>query len=132
RLNVVPIQVPSLRERREDIRELAQHFLSRSAVQLGRVAQSLSEGAAQLLESYPWPGNIRELQNLMERLATLCESQIVEESDLPLEFVVAGGVKREAERGTSLAAAVDAFEVGRASCREGGVVWAWRGRVRKV
>ena len=112
RLNVVPIQVPSLRERREDIRELAQHFLSRSAVQLGRVAQSLSEGAAQLLESYPWPGNIRELQNLMERLATLCESQIVEESDLPLEFVVAGGLKREAERETSLAAALGAFEKG--------------------
>ena len=112
RLNVVPIQVPSLRERREDIRELAQHFLSRSAVQLGRVAQSLSESAAQLLESYPWPGNIRELQNLMERLATLCESQIVEESDLPLEFVVAGGLKREAERETSLAAALGAFEKG--------------------
>src|SRR6267154_4599411 len=102
RLNVVPIQVPSLRERREDIRELAQHFLSRSAVQLGRMPQTLTEASAQLLESYPWPGNIRELQNLMERLATLCESQIVEESDLPLEFVVQGGLKREAERETSL------------------------------
>jgi DNA-binding NtrC family response regulator len=112
RLNVVPIQVPSLRERREDIRELAQHFLSRSAVQLGRMPQTLTEASAQLLESYPWPGNIRELQNLMERLATLCESQIVEESDLPLEFVVAGGLKREAERETSLAAALDAFEKG--------------------
>jgi two-component system, NtrC family, response regulator AtoC len=112
RLNVVPIQVPALRERKEDIRELAQHFLSRSAVQLGRIAQSLADGAAQLLESYPWPGNIRELQNLMERLATLCESQIIEESDLPLEFVVAGGLKREAERENSLAAALDAFEKG--------------------
>ena len=112
RLNVVPIQVPSLRERREDIRELAQHFLSRSAVQLGRMPQTLTEASAQLLESYPWPGNIRELQNLMERLATLCESQIVEESDLPLEFVVQGGLKREAERETSLAAALDAFEKG--------------------
>jgi DNA-binding NtrC family response regulator len=112
RLNVVPIQVPALRERREDIRELAQHFLSRSAVQLGRTPQTLAEGAALLLDSYPWPGNIRELQNLMERLATLCESQIIEESDLPLEFVVAGGLKREAERETNLAAALDAFEKG--------------------
>jgi DNA-binding NtrC family response regulator len=112
RLNVVPIQVPALRERREDIRELAQHFLSRSAVQQGRTPQTLTEGAAQLLDSYPWPGNIRELQNLMERLATLCESQIIEESDLPLEFVVAGGLKREAERETSLSAALNAFEKG--------------------
>src|SRR5438105_107701 len=112
RLNVVPIQVPPLRERREDIRELANHFLARSAVQLGRIPQTLSDGAAQLLESYAWPGNIRELQNLLERMAVLCESQIIEESDLPLEFVVAAGLKREAERETSLQAAMSAFERG--------------------
>ena len=112
RLNVVPIQVPPLRERREDIRELANHFLARSAVQLGRIPQTLSDGAAQLLETYPWPGNIRELQNLLERMAVLCESQIIEESDLPLEFVVAAGLRREAERETSLQAAMSAFERG--------------------
>ena len=112
RLNVVPIQVPPLRERREDIRELAHHFLARSAVQLGRIPQTLSDGAAQLLETYAWPGNIRELQNLLERMAVLCESQIIEESDLPLEFVVAAGLRREAERETSLQAAMSAFERG--------------------
>src|SRR5712672_3429934 len=112
RLNVVPIQVPPLRERREDIRELAHHFLARSAVQLGRIPQKLSDGAAQLLETYPWPGNIRELQNLLERMAVLCESQIIEESDLPLEFVVAAGLRREAERETSLQSAMSAFERG--------------------
>jgi DNA-binding NtrC family response regulator len=112
RLNVVPIQVPPLRERREDIRELAHHFLARSAVQLGRIPQTLSDGAAQLLETYPWPGNIRELQNLLERMAVLCESQMIEESDLPLEFVVAAGLRREAERETSLQAAMSAFERG--------------------
>jgi DNA-binding NtrC family response regulator len=112
RLNVVPIQVPPLRERREDIRELAHHFLARSALQLGRIPQTLSDGAAQLLEGYAWPGNIRELQNLLERMAVLCESQIIEESDLPLEFVVAAGLKREAERETSLQAAMSAFERG--------------------
>src|SRR6266849_3633375 len=112
RLNVVPIQVPPLRERREDIRELAHHFLARSAVQLGRIPQTLSDGAAQLLETYPWPGNIRELQNLFERMAVLCESQMIEESDLPLEFVVAAGLRREAERETSLQAAMSAFERG--------------------
>ncbi len=112
RLNVVPIQVPPLRERREDIRELAHHFLARSAVQLGRIPQTLSDGATQLLETYPWPGNIRELQNLLERMAVLCESQIIEESDLPLEFVVAAGLRRDAERETSLQAAMSAFERG--------------------
>ncbi|HEX9603639.1 MAG TPA: sigma-54 dependent transcriptional regulator [Myxococcales bacterium] len=112
RLNVVPIQVPPLRDRREDIRELAHHFLARSAVQLGRIPQTLSDGAAQLLETYPWPGNIRELQNLLERMAVLCESQIIEESDLPLEFVVTAGQRRDAERETSLQSAMSAFERG--------------------
>ncbi len=112
RLNVVPIQVPPLRERREDIRELAHHFLARSAVQMGRIPQTLSDGAAQLLETYPWPGNIRELQNLLERMAVLCESQIIEESDLPLEFVVTAGQRRDAERETSLQSAMSAFERG--------------------
>jgi DNA-binding NtrC family response regulator len=112
RLNVVPIQVPPLRERREDIRELAHHFLARSAVQLGRIPQVLSDGAAHLLETYPWPGNIRELQNLLERMAVLCESQIIEESDLPLEFVVAAGLRRDAEKETSLQSAMSAFERG--------------------
>jgi DNA-binding NtrC family response regulator len=112
RLNVVPIQVPPLRERREDIRELAQHFLARSAVQIGRMPQTLAEGAAQLLEGYAWPGNIREMQNLIERMAALCEPQVIEESDLPLEFVVAAGLRREAERETSLSSAMSAFEKG--------------------
>ena len=112
RLNVVPIQVPPLRDRREDIRELAHHFLGRSAAQVGRIPQTLSDGAAQLLENYAWPGNIRELQNLIERMAVLCESQIIEESDLPLECVVAAGLRREAEKETSLTAAMSAFERG--------------------
>jgi DNA-binding NtrC family response regulator len=112
RLNVVPIQVPPLRERRNDIRELAHAFLARSAMQLGRQQQALSEGAALLLEGYAWPGNIRELQNLSERLAVLCEQQVIEESDLPLEFVVAADLRREAERETSLQEAMSAFERG--------------------
>jgi DNA-binding NtrC family response regulator len=112
RLNVVPIQLPPLRDRREDVRELAQHFLGRFAVQVGRIPQTLSDDAAQLLENYAWPGNIRELQNLLERMAVLCESQVIEESDLPLEFVVAAGLRREAEKETSLTAAMSAFERG--------------------
>src|SRR5439155_24579967 len=60
RLKVVPIELPPLRERREDIRDLAQHFLARNAAEHGRLPQTLSEGALQLLERYRWPGNIRE------------------------------------------------------------------------
>jgi len=55
RLKVVPIELPPLRERREDIRDLAQQFLARTAAEHGRAAQTLSEGALQLLDRYRWP-----------------------------------------------------------------------------
>ena len=112
RLKVVPIEVPPLRSRREDVRDLAQHFLSHFAARHGRPVQTLSEDAGQLLEQYAWPGNIRELQNLMERLVVVCEMQVIEESDLPLEITVAAGLSREASRETSLSAAMDTFEKG--------------------
>jgi DNA-binding NtrC family response regulator len=109
---VVPIHLPPLRERRDDIRDLAQHFLGRFALKNGRPRQSLSDAAAQVLEAYRWPGNIRELENTMERLVCICDSAIIEESDLPLEISVAAGLRQEAERETSLNAAIAAFEKG--------------------
>ena len=112
RLKVVPIQMPPLRERREDIGELAQHFLGRFCVQHGRPRQQLSDAAVQILETYAWPGNIRELENLIERLVVVSDSAIIEESDLPLELSVAAGLQREAERESSLTAAMSAFEKG--------------------
>src|SRR5919202_55588 len=86
RLKVVPIELPPLRERREDIRDLAQHFLARNAAEHGRPPQTLSDGALQLLERYRWPGNIRELENIMARMTVVCDSQVIEESDLPYDF----------------------------------------------
>src|SRR5207245_9472091 len=62
RLKVVPIELPPLRERREDIRDLAQHFLARNAAEHGRGPQTLWEGALQLLERDSWPGTLRELE----------------------------------------------------------------------
>ena len=112
RLKVVPMQLPALRERREDIRDLAMHFLNRFALQHGRPRQTLSDTAASVLESYDWPGNIRELENLIERLVVVCDSAIIEESDLPLELSVAAGLRREAERESSLNSAMNAFEKG--------------------
>ena len=76
RLNVVPIALPPLRERREDVVLLARHFLDRAA-QDGLPRKALAEDAAQLLMAYHWPGNVRELQNLMQRLAVLSRENVI-------------------------------------------------------
>src|SRR5262249_56213311 len=67
RLNVLPVVVPPLRERKADVARLAQHFLERFAEAEGRGPMTLTDDARELLEEYYWPGNIRELRNLMER-----------------------------------------------------------------
>ncbi len=73
RLKVVPIRVPPLRERREDILPLAKHFLAQFNRQFGKNFEAVDSGAEQLLMSYPWPGNIRELRNLFERIVLLSQ-----------------------------------------------------------
>ena len=112
RLKVVPIEMPALRERREDVPELAQYFITRFCAQHGRSLRQLSEGAAQQLEQHNWPGNVRELENSMERAVLLGEGDQIEESDLPLEMTVAAGLTSEAARETNLQAAMAAFEKG--------------------
>ncbi len=90
RLNVVPISLPALRERREDVILLAKHFLERAA-QEGLPRKTLSDDAAQLLMAYHWPGNVRELQNLMQRLAVLSRENVIAgevlRNSLPLDLV---------------------------------------------
>ncbi len=76
RLNVVPIRLPPLRERTEDIADLARHFLERARAD-GLPAKSLDAGAVAALRAYRWPGNIRELENLMRRLAALCPDEVI-------------------------------------------------------
>ncbi|KEQ54876.1 Nitrogen metabolism transcriptional regulator, NtrC, Fis Family [Sphingobium chlorophenolicum] len=92
RLNVVPVALPALRERREDVILLARHFLDRAA-QDGLPRKSLSEDAAQLLMAYHWPGNVRELQNMMQRLAVLSRENVINadllRNSLPLDAVPA-------------------------------------------
>jgi DNA-binding NtrC family response regulator len=73
RLKVVPIRVPPLRERREDILPLARHFLAQFNRQFGKSFEAIDPGAEQVLLSYPWPGNIRELRNLFERIVLLSQ-----------------------------------------------------------
>jgi formate hydrogenlyase transcriptional activator len=74
RLNVFPIVVPPLRERREDIPLLVEYFIDRFARQAGKSFHVLNKGSLDLLQSYPWPGNIRELQNVVEPSVIVCES----------------------------------------------------------
>jgi formate hydrogenlyase transcriptional activator len=75
RLNVFPIHVPALRERPEDILLLAKHFIERYAATAGKRIRRADKRTAELLESYHWPGNIRELQNVIERAMILCDSE---------------------------------------------------------
>jgi formate hydrogenlyase transcriptional activator len=74
RLNVFPIHVPSLRERREDILLLAKYFIARYAAKTGKTIRWIDKHTAQLLQAYDWPGNIRELQNVVERAMILCDA----------------------------------------------------------
>jgi transcriptional regulator with PAS, ATPase and Fis domain len=86
RLNVFPIEIPSLRERREDIPLLVEYFIDRYARKACKHFKNVERRTLQVLQSYPWPGNIRELQNVIERSVILCESDIlsIDESWLPL------------------------------------------------
>lgn len=76
RLNVFPIEVPPLRERREDIPLLLDHFIKRYANKSGKTIRSIDKKTVELFKSYSWPGNIRELQNVIERSIIVCESEI--------------------------------------------------------
>ena len=76
RLNVFPIEIPSLRERRADIPLLVEYFIDRYARKAGKNITTVDKKTLRLLESYPWPGNIRELQNVIERSIILCETEI--------------------------------------------------------
>jgi len=86
RLNVVPIHIPPLRERREDIPLLLDHFLAKFNDRLKKQIGSVSADAISRMVSYHWPGNIRELENMMERTMLFCESPEIGVSDLPPEI----------------------------------------------
>ena len=84
RLNVIELRVPSLRARRDDIEVLAAHMLKRLAKDTGQAAARLHPQALEALKSYRFPGNVRELENVLERAHTLCENRMIETEDLRL------------------------------------------------
>jgi two-component system response regulator AtoC len=83
RLNVVPITLPPLRERREDIPLLVEHFREKYNQRLGKSIEGFDDDAIACLLAYPWPGNIRELENMVERTLLFCERPVVQRQDLP-------------------------------------------------
>jgi DNA-binding NtrC family response regulator len=89
RLNVIPIKVPPLRERTEDIPELARFFLRRYNARFRKGINDISASAIKMLQAYWWPGNIRELENLIERLVAISDKEWITDEDLPFDFVFA-------------------------------------------
>ena len=87
RLNTVEIELPPLRERREDIPVLAEHFMRTYARKYGRPIQRLSQDAMATISAYPWPGNVRSLKHALERAVILCEGDTLRPSDFPLPRV---------------------------------------------
>jgi DNA-binding NtrC family response regulator len=83
RLNVIPIQVPPLRHRVEDIPLLVEHFLQVLSARIGRAAPRLEDHVLQDLMAYPWPGNVRELRNVLERALILQPEPVIGSLDLP-------------------------------------------------
>ena len=86
RLHVVPIEVPALRERPDDIPLLVTHFVERFSRAFGRPVSGTTAAAMNLLQRYPWPGNVRELRNVIERTVILLPGERIEAGDLPVEL----------------------------------------------
>ncbi len=83
RINVVPLELPPLRERGDDVFLLIRKFTDRFAKELGKPAPEFSDRALAALRSYPWPGNVRELENVVQRLVLMAESKVIDTPDLP-------------------------------------------------
>jgi nitrogen regulation protein NR(I) len=86
RLNVVPIRLPALRERRQDIDSLVKYFLNEFNQKLKKEVQGITSETLQALRNYTWPGNIRQLENVLERMILMCEGTVLSVIDLPEEI----------------------------------------------
>jgi two-component system NtrC family response regulator len=91
RLNVINIYVPPLRKRKEDIPLLIDHFIKKFAEENGKPIRGISREAMDLLMKYDYPGNVRELENMIERAVVLARGEIIEKEDLPIQFHIKNG-----------------------------------------
>ena len=115
RLNVIPLHLPPLRERKQDIMALVGHFLEKYCRLMGRSLMTISKRALEALEEHAWPGNVRELENLVERLAALTEGDVIRFEDLPAgmcgQAVIAGDISLElTEQGIDMVAVIMEIE----------------------
>ena len=88
RLNVIPVRLPPLRERIEDLPVLAEFFIKRYSARFHKDVRGIAESTLAMLSHYWWPGNIRELENLIERLVAVVDHEWITDEDLPFEFHV--------------------------------------------
>jgi DNA-binding NtrC family response regulator len=110
RLNIIPIRMPALRDRIEDLPELANFFLRRYNVSYRRNVQGIAESTLKILAAHWWPGNIRELENLIARLVAVTEKEWLTDEDLPYDFLVnPGAAQLSPSSGGAFDQAVDAF-----------------------
>ncbi|MBU4393984.1 MAG: sigma-54-dependent Fis family transcriptional regulator, partial [Proteobacteria bacterium] len=86
RLRVIDIILPPLRERQDDVILLTNHFIQKFSGLIGKTVSGISDQARELLSSYPWPGNIRELEHVIERACVLCYGSTISTEHLPLEL----------------------------------------------
>jgi DNA-binding NtrC family response regulator len=110
RINVIPIKLPPLRERADDIPQLAEFFLRRYTARFRKKIEGISDPTMAMLKRYWWPGNIRELENLVERLVAVSDKDYISEEDLPLEFHFAQLEPRERGDDSLFEEATNAFE----------------------
>jgi Nif-specific regulatory protein len=108
RLNVVRLHLPPLRERKEDIPLLVNFFLERIRSSHGPTPEEVSGPAMELMKNYHWPGNIRQLENALERAAIMCDKKVIQPEDLPFELT--NPSDSEIELGLSLKGAQDRFK----------------------
>lgn len=107
RLEVIPLTLPPLRERREDIELLVKHFTKKKCGEMNIPPKRLTEEALTGLKSYPWPGNVRELENVIERTMVLVDGEEIGYHDLPLTFDAAAAKAEAAAEGAEAAEATD-------------------------
>jgi two-component system, NtrC family, response regulator AtoC len=115
RLNVIPIHLPSLRDRAEDIPMLAAHFIGKYNEKMKKGIKGLASGVMDYLVAYEWPGNIRELENVIERAVTLTDGEYIQENALPQSILGVAGqefysVPQIPDKGTDLEKELEGFE----------------------
>ncbi len=115
RLNVIPIEIPPLRERKSDIPLLVHHFIHMFSRSRKKKIEGITDAAMKGLAEYDWPGNVRELENMIERLVILSNREVIDLSDLPERVLPsfpkeAGGIMNIPEEGLSLETALNEYE----------------------